>query len=109
MSYILMTRSGAVTCANGDGPLAYTSMVACTTSVLGSVAHVTCHSMSSGLARPGLDCRRTRSRKLYPSTVAFGALSWVPLEGASSFWATTRIFLPHFLILPPFTRRAITV
>jgi hypothetical protein len=32
---MLIARSGAVTCANSNGPIAHPSMVACTTSVLG--------------------------------------------------------------------------
>ncbi len=43
-----MARSGTVTCANGNGPLAPISMVACIPRFLGSVARLTCHSVFPG-------------------------------------------------------------
>jgi hypothetical protein len=66
-----MARSGTIACANGNGPLAPISMVACIPRFLGSVAHLTCHSVFPGLDKPGLDCRRVRSGKLRPSTVDY--------------------------------------
>jgi hypothetical protein len=46
-----MTRSGAVTCANGNGSLAYASMVACPTSVLGLRCPFDVSQRISGLGR----------------------------------------------------------